>query len=237
MTRLRLICAGAGKGVVEALAPGFRDDTGIEIDATFGAVGALEARLDSGDASDVIVLTAQLIDVLAHQQRVLPDTIAALGAVPTGIAVRDGDPMPDVRSATALLAVLVRGAAIYVPDPERATAGIHFMNVLRKLGVERDVAPRLRRYPNGAAAMRALAEEGRSGDLGCTQMTEIRYTAGVVAVGPLPPGLDLATVYSAAVARDAALPDFARRFVTLLTGPRSQALRSAGGFELAEARP
>jgi molybdate transport system substrate-binding protein len=227
-----LICAGAGKGVVETLAQRFHEDTGLEIDATFGAVGAQKAKLDSGEKWDAIVLTAQLIAALALESRVRADTIAALGAVPTGIAVRNGDALPEVGDAASLRDVLLGSGAIYVPDPERATAGIHFMSVLHKLDIERDVATRLRPYPNGATAMRALADEGRMGDLGCTQLTEIRYTAGLTAVGPLPAGFDLATVYSAAVARDAALPDLARHFVTLLTGPTSAAMRAAGGFEI-----
>jgi len=229
---LRLVCAGAGKGLVEALAPVFRDETGTEIDATFGAVGALKAKLDAGEKSDVIVLTAQLVDALVRENRVRADTIAALGAVPTGIAVREGDPLPDVHDAASLRHVLLRAGGIYVPDPERATAGIHFMRVLRKLDIEGDVGSRLRPYPNGATAMRALAERGQLGDVGCTQMTEIRYTAAVIAVGVLPPGLDLSTVYSAGVASDAAIPDVASRLVRLLTGPSSVALRVASGFEI-----
>ena len=122
--------------------------------------------------------------------------------------------------------------AIYFPDPERVTAGVHFMKVLQSLGIDRDVAARLRPYPNGATAMRALADEGRRGDIGCTQMTEIRYTRGVAAVGPLPAGLELTTVYAGAATRNAEDPAIARRFVALLTGPRSEEIRVAGGFDV-----
>src|SRR5206468_7628099 len=104
--------------------------------------------------------------------------------------------------------------------PERATAGIHFMTVLRKLDIDRVVAPRLKPFPNGATAMRALANDGRRGDMGCTQLTEIRYTVGVTAAGPLPPGFDLSTIYSAAVVRATENRDLARRLISLLTGPR-----------------
>jgi molybdate transport system substrate-binding protein len=84
--------------------------------------------------------------------------------------------------------------------------------------------------------MRALADEGQRGDIGCTQMTEIRYTRGVAAVGPLPSGLELTTVYAAAVTRDADDSEIATRFVTLLTGPRSKEIRVAGGFEPIDVR-
>jgi len=163
---------------------------------------------------------------------VLVDTVALLGAVRTGIAVRDGDSLPDVNDAAALRATFTVANAIYLPDPERATAGVHFIKVLQTLGIHRDVAARLRPFPNGAAAMRALADEGGRGDIGCTQMTEIRYTRGVTAVGPLPAGLDLTTVYAAAATRHAEDAAVARRFVALLTGPRSEEIRVAGGFDV-----
>jgi molybdate transport system substrate-binding protein len=229
---LRLLSAGAAKGIVEALAPTLRTETGPEIIATFGAVGAIKEALDAGASCDVIVLTQKLIAALADEGRVLVDTVAPLGAVRTGIAIRDGDTLPAINDAASLGAALIAANAIYFPDPQRATAGVHFMKVLQSLGIDGDVASRLRPFPNGATAMRALADEGRRRDIGCTQMTEIRYTRGVTAVGPLPSGLDLTTVYAAAVIRNTEHPDVARDFVELLTGPRSVDIRVAGGFDV-----
>src|SRR5437763_15655178 len=161
--KLLLLSAGAAKGVVEALGPIFRDETSAEIESTFGAVGAMKAKLDAGEACDVVVLSAKLIDALAGENRILIDTIAPLGAVRTGIAVRDGDVLPAIHDEASLRAAFARAGAIYFPDPERATAGIHFMSVLRKLDIDHVVAPRLKPFPNGATAMRALADEGRHG--------------------------------------------------------------------------
>jgi molybdate transport system substrate-binding protein len=229
---LRLLSAGAAKGIVEALAPAWRHESGAEIFATFGAVGAIKEALDAGTSCDVIVLTHKMIGALAAEARVQADTVAPLGAVRTGIAVRDGDSLPDIHDAAALRAALIAAKAIYFPDPERATAGVHFMNVLRSLGIDGDVALHLRPFANGATAMRALADEGQCGDIGCTQMTEIRYTRGVTAVGVLPSGLDLTTAYAAAVTHHAEHPDIAQRFIALLTGPQSKDLRMSGGFDV-----
>jgi molybdate transport system substrate-binding protein len=95
------------------------------------------------------------------------------------------------------------------------------------------VASRLRSFPSGAIAMRELAQTEQAGLLGCTQVTEIRYTRGVDLVGPLPPGFELATVYSAAVCSNARQPELAQKLVALLTGPDAEPLRRAGGFEQA----
>jgi molybdate transport system substrate-binding protein len=85
-------------------------------------------------------------------------------------------------AAQALLAA----GAVYVPDPVKATAGIHFMNVLKQRGIDAELGDRLRPHPNGAAAMQALSQAGEPGATGCPQVTEIIFA----------PGVQLAAVYT-----------------------------------------
>ena len=80
-------------------------------------------------------------------------------------------------------------------------------------------------------AMGELARCGLPGAIGCTQVTEILYTPGVVLAAMLPREFELATTYSAAVCTKAAAPDLAARFVEWMCGERSAPLRTAGGFE------
>ena len=150
----------------------------------------------------------------------------------TGVALRQGDPLPDITSASALRAALLAAEGIFFPDPQSATAGIHFTRVLDSLGIRGAVEARLKTYPNGATAMRALAQAAGARLLGCTQVTEIKNTQGVVLAGMLPREFELATVYSVGVCAGAASPDAARRFAALLSGEPSHALRVKAGFEL-----
>jgi molybdate transport system substrate-binding protein len=151
--------------------------------------------------------------------------------VRTGIAVRSGDPAPEVGSPEALRTALLAADAVYFPDPERATAGIHFARVLRELGIADAMRERLRPFPNGATAMRELAAATSARPIGCTQHTEILYTPGVRLVAALPREFELATPYTAAVSARSADAALARRFVDLLAGPAAQPLRASGGFE------
>lgn len=228
---LAILSAGAAKGLVGALQPAFQAATECGIDGTFGAVGAMREKLLADAPCDVIILTAAMIDALGTDARVLPGTASPLGRVRTGVAVRAGDPVPAIGDAASLAAALLAAARILFPDPQRATAGIHFVDVLKRLGVHDVVAPRLSTFPNGATAMQALALPGEPGCIGCTQVTEINYTPGVVLAGPLPPGFELSTVYIAAVAANSRAPELARRFVELLAGPASRDVRGRGGFE------
>jgi len=228
---LHLLSAGAAQGLVRAIEPGFTAETGAVLKAHFGAVGAMRELFDSDESCDVIVLTAAMIDAMAAAGAVHGDTRAALGRVRTGVAVRDADAAPDVATPDALRAALLAADAIYLPDPLKSTAGIHFAKVLRELGIHDAVHARLRPSANGAAAMRELAASTSAHAIGCTQHTEILYTPGVRLVAALPRQFELATSYVAAVTSRAADGALAHRFVQALAGPDAQALRSAGGFE------
>jgi molybdate transport system substrate-binding protein len=230
--QLNILSAGAAQGVVAALAEGFRADTGYELACAFGAVGAMKEKLLAGTPADLIILTQALIAGLAADGRVLSDARADLGRVRTGVAVRASDPLPGIADADALRSALLQAEGIFFPDPQKATAGIHFARVLDSLGIRTQVEARLKTYPNGATAMRELAQARGARPVGCTQVTEINNTPGVVLAGLLPREFELATVYCVGVCSRAASPDAARRFAALLTGESTRALRTKAGFEL-----
>ncbi len=230
--RVRLLSGGAAHGIVRALADRYRAETGYEIDGTFSAVGAMRDKLLAGERADVVILTRKLIDELVASGRVAPAPCADLGVVRTGVAVRAGDPLPDISGTDTLRAGLLASQGIYFPDPHRATAGIHFAGVLARLGIADDVANRMRTFPNGATAMRALAQATEPRPVGCTQITEIKSTPGVALVGPLPVEFELATTYTVGLCVNASAPDAARRFIEMLSGEASRKVRIDAGFEL-----
>ena len=228
---LDLLSGGAAKGLVDTMQAAFTASTGCALRATFSAVGVMQQKLLAGEPCDVVILTAALIEALARDHHVVAETVVTLGAVPTGVAVRKGDARPDVSGGDALRRSLLAASGIYVPDTERSTAGIHVMKVLRLLGIDAEVASRLRTYPNGATAMLELSRASEPQPIGITQVSEIIATPGVDLVGLLPGGFELATVYSAAVCTRTREGALARRFVQLLASSDAAAARARAGFE------
>lgn len=222
---LRFISAGAAQGLVSTYAGGI----GRAIDGSFGAVGAMMDRFRAGEAADIVILTHAQIAQLTAEARVVPGTAADLGLVPTSIAVRSSEASPPVGNGDELRAALLAADAIYFPDPAKATAGIHFAKVLDQLGIHERVASRIRTFPNGATAMRAMSEAGGK-PIGCTQSTEILATQGVRLVAPLPRGLDLETIYTAAVHAGAANAGDAEEFVHDLVSEGTRMMRRRAGF-------
>jgi molybdate transport system substrate-binding protein len=230
MNALNILSGGAAQGLVASLAPKFKEKTGLDIEGEFGAVGAMADKLRKGMPADIVVLTAKMIADLAQENLVVRASISDVGLVETAIAVRAGDPLVRVNDAAALRAALLAADAIFVPDTKASTAGIHVAKVLSQLGIADDVAARLKIFPNGAIAMRHLATNDALKPIGCTQSTEIISTPGVVLSGSLPPGCELATMYSAAVTMRAAAAQQAQVLIDLLTDADQRELRTGAGF-------
>lgn len=231
MTQLHLLSGGAAFGLVSKLQGRFTAETGLTLAGRYDAVGAMRDALLAGAPCDVVILTAALVAQLEASGHVAAGSARPLGKVKTGVAVKAGQTQPAVGTPDELKAALRGAAAIYFPDPVKATAGIHFMNVLKQLGLDAELASRLRPFPNGATAMADMALHGEPGAIGCTQVTEILYTPGVQLVAPLPKAFELATVYTAALCSRAASPQAAAALIASLAGAETAALRHAGGFE------
>ena len=231
MKTLNLLSGGAAQGLVGQLQARFQAQSGCAINGTFGAVGMMKDKLLAGAPCDVLILTQALITQLTESGELLVGSARPLGVVKTGVAVKAGEAMPTVDSPDALKAALLAATGIYFPDPVKATAGIHFMKVLQTLGIDQEVAGRLRPFPNGATAMREMSQASEAGLVGCTQVTEILYTPGVQLVADLPKVFELATVYTAAVCTKAAEPALAADLISLLISPEAAELRRSGGFE------
>lgn len=231
MATLRILSAGAAQAVVERVSVDWKRDTGHEVRAEFGAVGAMKARFAGGEAVDVIVLTGSLIDGLASEGHVVPGSRADLGKVGTGVAVRAGVRAPDVPSAQALREHLLAANRVVCPDPATATAGKVVMQLLERLVIVDTLRPRMQFFPNGYAAMKWLGDSRGERETGITQITEILANPGVTYAGPLPGDLQVMTVYSAGLAARAAAPGIAREFIARLTGTASRPILAKAGYE------
>ncbi len=230
MTGLRVLSGGAAQGLVASLAPDFKARSGFDITGEFGAVGIMADKLRNRVPADVVILTAALIAGLADEKLVVPASVSDIGKVETALAVRSRDPKLSVRNAADLRSALLAADAIFVPDIKASTAGIHVAKVLGQLGIADEVATRLKIHPNGATAMRHLAASEAARPIGCTQSTEIFGTEGVELSGSLPPGCELATMYTAAVASETQSPAQAHALIALLTSHEAGSARSKAGF-------
>ncbi|MCP3464958.1 substrate-binding domain-containing protein [Bradyrhizobium sp. CCGUVB23] len=230
MTAIHILSGGAAQGLVAQLAETLKAQTGLGIEGEFGAVGLMADKLRGGTPADIVILTRALVTKLRDEEFVDPTSIVDVGVVETALAVRANDPKVTVKTGSDLRDALRAADAIFVPDIKASTAGIHVAKTLDRLGIADEVASCLRIFPNGATAMRQLAASDAKRPIGCTQATEIIATEGIVLSGSLPPGHELATMYTAGVATRAAHVTAARVLIELLTDADRSELRRRMGF-------
>jgi molybdate transport system substrate-binding protein len=229
--QLHLLSGGAAQGLISHLQGSFKAQHLCSISGTFSAVGQMKSALLAGAPCDVIILTNSLIAELMASGHLLPGSAKNVGVVKTGVAVKSGDQTIDISTPEKLKAALQAANGIYFPDPIKATAGIHVMKVLKALALDVELAGKLHVHPNGATAMKAMAEAESNGLIGCTQITEIVYTPGVDLVAPLPAEFELATTYAAAICASSTQPESAATLIALMASADTAALRLTCGFE------
>ncbi len=231
MLTLNILSGGAAASAVKGIQANFEHEHGCTLEGRFSAVGEMRDALLAGAPCDLVILTRSLIEQLSVSGHVVHGSSQSLGKVQTGIAVKQGTPYPSVDSREALGRAFRQAKAIYCPDTKKSTAGIHFMKVLTELGLEQEVRARLREFPNGATAMKAMAQSNESDLIGCTQATEINDTEGVALVANLPKEFELATDYTLGLCLQSAHPALAKQLAQWLTGAQSEHIRRQGGFE------
>jgi molybdate transport system substrate-binding protein len=221
--------AGAVKAALGEVVQHFEKDSGHRVQVEFAPVGSLLRRLSEGGRADVVVLT---VDVMAEVERkawTVPGTAHPVGNVGVGLAVREGVPLPDISTPDALKKTLLAARSITYVDPEKGTSGKHFVQVLKRLGIEDEMRSRTTLGDSGY-----VVEPVARGDieLGIQQITEILPVAGAKLVGPLPDPLQKITTYTVALGAQARDLAAAQSFMTYLRSAQSRKIFESKGFSV-----
>ena len=229
---VRVLSAGAMRRIVGELAEAFHRETGHPVAMTTGTVGALTARATAGEPADVFVLTDAGIDDLVRQGLVVPGTRVDLARTAVGVGVRRGAPLPDISTPEALRDTLLRVTSfVYIDPAHGGTSGIHFADVLRRLGIADAVRDKAVLWPGGSAAEAVVRGQA---ELVVHQISEILAVEGVTLVGPLPAALQKVTTYAAGLAARSAAPGPARALIAYLARPALKPKLAAAGLDYRE---
>jgi ABC-type molybdate transport system substrate-binding protein len=100
-----------------------------------------------------------------------------------------------IKTKEDLKSVLLGAKSIAFSDPERgATVGLHFLKVIKALGIESEVLAKSKKAREGLQTMKWVSEG--MVDLGVTQVSEIMQADPQSLVGPFPEEFDLSTRYA-----------------------------------------
>lgn len=224
---LKVIAGAAFAPAMKELGPQFERATGHTLVVRYGILGALKKQLDSGEAFDLAIVPAALLDGAAKQGKIAAGTRVGLVRVGMAVAVRAGAPKPDIGSVAAFKQALLNASQIAYP-PEGAI-GVHLAKVLDQLGIAEQMRIKTRAQKTVETVATTLA--AGEAELGFAPSTVFSGATGVEIAGPFPPELQTYVLLAAGVGAAAAQPDAARALLLHLTSPDAAAVFKARGFE------
>lgn len=221
---LKLLSTLAVQGALPKVMARHQAATGSTVDIEFLPTNGILERIAAGETADVAIVTRAALDDLAAKGAILAACIADIAISHVGIAVKTGAPKPDIASVDALKASLL--AAESIAYSRISASGVFFAGLIRRLGIADAVNVRAVVTPAGLTG--EVVARGEA-DLAVQQISELMQVPGLDIVGPLPPGAESITTFSAGVLSASAQANAAKGVIAALCSPEAgKALMQAG---------
>lgn len=226
MLPLRMISSMATRQVLAELVATHQARTGQAV--ALEAVGGVDAarRVQAGEAFDVVVLAAPALQSLIDAGAVRAGSKVDLVRSGMSVAVRSGAAKPDISSEQALKQAVVAARSLgYSTGP----SGTHLLKTLERWGVRSELEARLVQASPGVPVARLVAE-GQV-EIGFQQLSELLGAEGIEILGPLPPGVQHLTTFSAGVAVASSQIERARALIDFLASAQTHDTKRRQGME------
>ena len=89
---IRLLHPGVLSGFVKGVVPQFEKSSGHKVTTAAGTGGALTSRIQKGEAADALIVTAEQIEQLITDGKIVSGTQVRVAAIGMGVGVRRGQP-------------------------------------------------------------------------------------------------------------------------------------------------
>jgi molybdate transport system substrate-binding protein len=225
---ITVLSAGAIEPGVRAAAAAFEKATGHTVKIAFDTAPQIRKRIAGGEMWDVVIAPHDAIEELSKAGAVDAERVG-VGRVGIGVAVRPGASVPDISSAEALKRSVLEADSLVF---NRASSGLYFESLLKKMGIYEQVERKTTRYTDGASVMEHL-RKGKGKEVGLGPITEILLyrDKGVRLVGPLPAEVQNYASYFAVSMTTASNVQVAGAFVHYLGSSIGKTLFAAAGIE------
>jgi molybdate transport system substrate-binding protein len=154
---LTVLSPQAMKPALDDLIPQFERSTGHHVLIDYAAASALVKEIENGKAADLVILYPDQIEQLKSEGKVDEDNVIAIAKLAFGLIVRRGSPKPDIGTVHKLKQALLNTNSIAVGDPESSASGRYFANLIQRLLIADALRPKIKTFPSGVAAVRAVA--------------------------------------------------------------------------------
>jgi molybdate transport system substrate-binding protein len=223
---IRVLASNSIRAVMGELVPQFERAGGISVSVSYDPAKVMLARIEKGETGDLAITGSGAIDELVKQGKILAGSRRVLARCKVGVAVRAGQPKPDIGTVESLKRALL--AAKSVAYTQEGASGMHFSGVIERLGISDAVKAKAVRQPGGLIG--ELVAAGKA-EIAIQQIPELLAVPGIELVGPLPAEIQLVTVSSAGIFAGTKQAEAAQSFIEFLTTPAAKRVMQARGLE------
>lgn len=220
------ISSMATRHLLDEIAGAYLQRTGVVV--AFESVGGVDAakRVQAGEPFDTVVLAANAIDKLVAAGRVVADSKADLVRSGVAIAVRTGAPRPDIASEAGLRRAVESARTLgYSTGP----SGVALAQLFERWGIGDTIRGRIVQAPPGVPVGKLVA----SGEVevGFQQLSELMHLSGIDVLGPMPPGTEITTTFSAGLCATSVQPEAVRALLAYMRSPAAVDAKRRHGME------
>lgn len=233
---LIVMTSGGFAEAMDRLEPQFEKEIGRPItvvkgSSAGGASDSIPERLKRGEPADVVILSREGLSILHAQNLVQPGSDRNLVRSLIGMAVRAGEPAPDISTPDKFVATLIAAPSI---GYSASASGTYLATDLwPRLGLADRLLPKSRRIVSERVG--SVVARGEV-TIGFQQMSELLPIPGITVVGPIPSAYQKVTIFTAAKTRQGARNPAGDRLISFLTSPDVARQVAATGLDPIDAR-
>jgi len=229
---IKVLATTAMKTSLDELTPEFERATGNTLSFSFGPSARIAKMVADGDAHDVAIVTDHGHEDLTKQGRLVPGVRADIAKSAMALAVQKGAARPDISSGAKLKEVLLAAKSLGMSNPVGGgQSGANMVKIFDKLGITEAMKAKALYGPGGPAGLIGNFLVRKEVEIGIQQLPELMAVPGIDIIGPLPPDVQLMTVFSAGLSANAKNVEGAKALIQYLTTPKAVAVIKAKGME------
>jgi molybdate transport system substrate-binding protein len=141
MTSLQFLGAVAVRPAVLPAIADFEAQTGVVVACRWDLNPAIDVQIRAGASFDLVVTNPHFIEQLSVLGNILANTQVPFGRIGLGIAARADADRPRIDTQETFEAALQNATSIAYAS--EGSSGAHFVDLLERLGLTRDVGPKL----------------------------------------------------------------------------------------------
>jgi molybdate transport system substrate-binding protein len=224
---ITVISGGGIRSLMTELGQQFERKSGHKLSVSYGISAQLRAQIEAGSRFDLAILTEPVPEQLVTKGYIRVPVVR-IARVGIGVAIREGEPKPDISSSDAFKRTLLTAKSISYAS--QSGSGVHFTRVIERLGIAEAIKAKASIVAGGAVAVVGPVARGEV-ELGISAVPDIVATPGAELLGPLPPELQNYIVFTGGVAVGANEPTAAQTLIDFLISPTSVAVIKSKGLE------